>query len=84
MTVHKDNDIINVKVEMPILPILAKMESIGVGFINEVCQRDREIIQKKLQYLEEEAYKLTDGKTFNLTSPAEVAEAILLIISLLY
>ncbi|KAH3731304.1 DNA polymerase theta [Pelomyxa schiedti] len=63
------------KVEMPIVPLLATMEYVGIGFKNKECVAQRDIVQKRLTELEETAYVLA-GKKFLLTSPKEVSEVL--------
>src|SRR5688500_13020404 len=59
--------------EMKLVPILASMENVGIGFVNERCQRDRDQVIAKLEHLEKEAYTIV-GKSFSFTSTNEIAD----------
>ncbi len=58
---------------MQLLPILASMENVGIGFVNERCQQDRDQVINKLDYLEKQSYSLV-GKSFSFTSTNEIAD----------
>eukprot|EP01126_Amoeba_proteus_P041672 TRINITY_DN4492_c1_g1_i1.p1 TRINITY_DN4492_c1_g1~~TRINITY_DN4492_c1_g1_i1.p1 ORF type:complete len:911 (-),score=208.08 TRINITY_DN4492_c1_g1_i1:315-3047(-) len=61
--------------EMQIVPILAKMEVVGVGFNPESLSRYRTLLQEKLSNLKRQAEEIL-GCTINLASPNQVASAI--------
>ena len=65
------------KVEMPSLMILAKMELNGIGFSKEECEILKQILQQRLLQLERDAYALAQ-RTFSLTSPEDVAQVLFL------
>ena len=64
-----------VKLEMPSLLVLAKIELNGIGFSLEECTKQRDILQCRLAELEQEAYHIA-GHTFSLTSPEDVASVL--------
>ncbi len=65
------------KLEMPSLVVLAKMELNGIGFSPEECANQRDILQKRVSELENEAYSLA-SHTFSLSSPEDVASVLFL------
>lgn len=56
--------------EMPLIPVMAKMEYLGVGFVGKECKRHKDLMEAKLRSLEKEAYALA-GREFSLTSAME-------------
>ena len=65
------------KLEMPSLLVLAKVELNGIGFSPEECANQRDVLQTRVSELEQEAYNLA-GHTFSLTSPDDVASVLFL------
>lgn len=65
------------KLEMPSLLVLAKVELNGIGFSPEECANQRDVLQTRVSELEKEAYNLA-GHTFSLTSPDDVASVLFL------
>lgn len=63
--------------EMPSLQVLAKVELNGIGFSPEECTLLRDVLQRHVSELEQEAYGLA-GHTFSLTSPEDVASVLFL------
>lgn len=61
------------ELEMKIVPILAKLEFVGIGFNDSKCQNQRSIIENTLTCIEKKAHIIA-GSNFSLSSPAEVAE----------
>ncbi|KAG8375552.1 hypothetical protein BUALT_Bualt10G0111900 [Buddleja alternifolia] len=59
-------------IEIRLACILADMEMWGIGVDMEGCLRARNILARKLKFLEKEAYSLA-GKTFSLSMPADIA-----------
>ncbi|PIR73191.1 MAG: DNA polymerase I [Candidatus Moranbacteria bacterium CG10_big_fil_rev_8_21_14_0_10_35_21] len=60
-------------IELPLLPILAKMEMNGIKLNTIIFQGISETITKKIKLLEEKIYKLS-GEEFNINSPKQLAE----------
>ena len=65
------------KLEMPSLVVLAKMELNGIGFSPEECTNQRDVLQRRVSELENEAYSLA-RHTFSLSSPEDVASVLFL------
>lgn len=63
------------KVEMPLVPVLAKMELAGVRLNTLVFKGISEKITERLAKLEQSIYKLS-GETFNIASPKQLAEVL--------
>ena len=59
------------KIEMPLLPVLARIEQNGVHLDTEALQQTGEDFRARLQTLEEEVYALA-GHEFTITSPKQV------------
>ena len=64
-----------VRVEMPSLLILAKMEINGIGFSSDECSSQKFVLETRLSELEREAYTLA-GRSFSLTSPEDVSQVL--------
>ncbi|XP_022131667.1 helicase and polymerase-containing protein TEBICHI isoform X3 [Momordica charantia] len=62
-------------VEIPLVSILADMETWGIGVDMEGCIRARNLLGKKLRCLEKEAYRLA-GMTFSLYAAADIANVL--------
>lgn len=61
------------KIEMPLLPVLAEMEEIGILVNVEKLKRLEEKIQKEIDSLEGKIYG-TAGQEFNINSPKQIGE----------
>ncbi len=61
--------------EMPLLPILAEMESNGVKIDAEVLKKNSKQVEKRLAKISEKIFKLTKTK-FNLDSPIQLREVL--------
>ena len=59
------------KIEMPLMPILARIEQNGVRLDTEALQQTGDDFRARLQTLEEEVYALA-GHEFTITSPKQV------------
>ena len=66
-----------VRLEMPSLLVLAKIELNGIGFSPEECNKQKDLLQCRLVDLEREAYNLA-GHTFSLTSSEDIASVLYL------
>lgn len=64
-----------VNVEMPVQISLAKMELVGIGFLEESCKVIQSVIQSRLFEIEKECYNLA-SHPFSLNSPEEVAHVL--------
>ncbi len=64
-----------IKVEMPSLLILAKLEFNGIGFSPDECNTQKEVLEARLLELERDAYGLA-LRSFSLTSPEDVAQVL--------
>ena len=66
-------DVTNVfsKIEMPLLPVLARIEQNGVRLDTEALRQTGDDFRARLQTLEEEVYTLA-GHEFTITSPKQV------------
>ena len=66
-------DVTNVfsKIEMPLLPVLARIEQNGVRLDTEALRQTGDDFRARLQTLEEEVYALA-GHEFTITSPKQV------------
>ena len=59
------------KIEMPLMPVLARIEQNGVRLDTEALQQTGDDFRTRLQTLEEEVYALA-GHEFTITSPKQV------------
>lgn len=66
------SDVFN-NIEMPLLRILAEMEKNGIGISLDKLELLREKIEKRLDELGKEIYKLA-GEEFNINSPKQLRE----------
>jgi DNA polymerase-1 len=60
-------------IEMPLTPVLVKMEKCGILIDTELLHRLSEDVQKKLNELEENIYSLV-GERFTITSPKQLSQ----------
>ncbi|HSW70482.1 MAG TPA: DNA polymerase I [Gammaproteobacteria bacterium] len=63
------------KIEMPLVPVLARMERHGVLIDANKLQLQSRELEKRLQVLEEQAIALA-GKVFNLNSPKQLQQVL--------
>jgi len=61
------------RIEMPLVPVLAAMESHGILLDSTVLAAQGDEIRKELEILESDLFDMA-GETFNLNSPKQVAE----------
>ncbi|CAI0441279.1 unnamed protein product [Linum tenue] len=62
-------------IEIPLVNVLAEMETWGIGVDIEGCLQARTLLGKKIRLLEKEAYQLA-GVHFSLSTPAEIAHVL--------
>lgn len=62
-------------IEMPLIPVLAKMENTGMILDKEVLLDLGEKVDKKIASLEKKIYDIS-GKSFNMNSPAQLKEVL--------
>ncbi|BBN13748.1 DNA polymerase theta [Marchantia polymorpha subsp. ruderalis] len=62
-------------IEMPLVRVLAAMETSGVGIDMDACSRTRQVLEERLKELEARAHHLA-GKAFSLSLPADVANVL--------
>ncbi len=60
------------EIEMPLIPVLSKMEVIGIKLDSKKLEKISRQLKNKLKDLEKEIYKLA-GEKFNINSPQQVA-----------
>lgn len=63
------------EIEIPLLPVLADMEWVGVGIDPDFFAEMSERLGRDLRYVEEEIYKIA-GHEFNLNSPIQLREVL--------
>ncbi|QCD99446.1 helicase and polymerase-containing protein TEBICHI isoform X1 [Vigna unguiculata] len=63
------------RIEIPLVNVLADMELWGIGVDLERCIQARKLLVNRLKHLEKEAYKLA-GITFSLNMPADIAKVL--------
>lgn len=61
------------EIEMPLIPVLLKMETIGIKLDSGKLEKISRQVKSKLKDLEKEIYKLA-GEKFNINSPRQLAE----------
>lgn len=66
-------DFIYRRIEMPLLPVLARMERTGVLIDTALLKRHSEYLASEMRTLEEKAHAAA-GQPFNLNSPKQLAE----------
>ncbi|MEK7559942.1 MAG: DNA polymerase [Patescibacteria group bacterium] len=64
------------EIEFPLVPILAEMETNGVGLDKGFLNKFKKEISQKVASIEEKIYKAA-GTNFNINSPAQVGEVFL-------
>jgi len=65
------------KIEMPLIPILAKMEETGIKLNSQKLKKISGQLENKLKNLEKKIYKLA-GEKFNINSPRQLASILFL------
>ena len=60
------------RTEMAIMPVLVAMETLGVGLDSGVCEAYREVVESRLEWLQQQCYQLA-GQEFALTNPKDVS-----------
>ena len=65
------------EIEMPLIPILVKMEKIGIKINPKKLKEVSSRIKKELKTLEKSIYKLA-GEEFNINSPQQLSEILFL------
>lgn len=63
------------KIEMPLIPILAKMEETGIKLNSQKLEKISKRLENKLKGLEKKIHELA-GEKFNISSPQQLAEII--------
>ena len=61
------------EIEMPLLPVLARMERTGVKLDSELLRRHSTFLAQEMQAIEQKAYEAA-GQPFNLNSPKQLGE----------
>lgn len=62
-------------IEMPLMPVLAKMERNGVRLDTDTLNDTRQLFEKRMHQLEEDIFAIV-GHSFLLTSPRQVGEVL--------
>lgn len=63
------------KIELPLIPVIKKMEKEGIKLDVKELQKNQEKYNKELEKIEKEIFKLTESE-FNVNSPKQVSEII--------
>jgi len=61
------------EIEMPLVPVLSRMERIGVKIDRGMLARQSQELSERLHVLEQQAYQVA-GRPFNLGSPKQIGE----------
>ncbi len=61
------------EIEMPLLPVLARMERTGVKLDSELLRQHSTFLAQEMQAIEQKAYEAA-GQPFNLNSPKQLGE----------
>jgi len=71
----KELDIENIlyEIEIPLLPVLAKMETNGIFLDSAKLETMRQVLEVKIESIQSEIYDSV-GETFNLNSPKQLSE----------
>lgn len=65
------------EIEMPLIPVLAKMEILGIKLERQKLRKISDKITKELKMLEKTIYRLA-GEKFNINSPQQLSEVLFL------
>ncbi len=60
-------------IERPLLPVLARMEAIGVCFDTDKLQSTKDFVENKIKDLTQKIYSIA-GEEFNLNSPKQLSQ----------
>jgi DNA polymerase-1 len=60
-------------IERPLLPVLARMEAIGVLFDTDKLQSTKDFVEEKIKDLTQKIYSIA-GEEFNLNSPKQLSQ----------
>ncbi|HEX5370310.1 MAG TPA: DNA polymerase I, partial [Dehalococcoidia bacterium] len=63
------------KMEMPLVPVLARMEEVGIAMDVSVLREMSQGLNEQVQYLEDQAYQAV-GHQFNLGSPPQLSQVL--------
>lgn len=64
------------EIEMPLMPVLLKMEKTGVSIDTEGLKETSKEYTQRMQQLESEIHELSGISTFNISSPRQVGEVL--------
>ena len=70
---EKGLDEVYEKIDLPLAPVLADMERVGVRVDPKVLDKMSQSMEKEVRRLEKEIWKLA-GSEFNVNSPTQLAE----------
>jgi DNA polymerase-1 len=70
---EKDLESVYEKIDLPLAPVLADMERIGVRVDPKTLEKMSQSMEKEVRRLEKEIWKLA-GSEFNINSPTQLAE----------
>ena len=62
-------------IEMPLVPVLAEMETNGVLLDTDALAETSKVLTSRMTQIEQEIYKLA-GHQFNIASPKQVGEVL--------
>ncbi|MEK7087269.1 MAG: DNA polymerase, partial [Patescibacteria group bacterium] len=65
------------EIEMPLIPVLAKMEMVGIKINSKKLSEISNKVEKELKTLEKSIYRLA-GEEFNINSPQQLSEILFL------
>ncbi len=68
-----DTEKVFYEIEMPLIPVLAKMEMVGIKLDGGKLEKISSQLKRELENLEKEIYKLA-GEKFNINSPLQLSE----------
>ncbi|MEL6710816.1 MAG: DNA polymerase I [Pseudomonadota bacterium] len=73
LTAEPDLTVLYQQLEIPLIPVLSRMERTGVTIDRELLQAHSAQLARQLHELEQEAYRIA-GRPFNLNSPKQIGE----------
>lgn len=73
LTAEPDLTVLYQQLEIPLIPVLSRMERTGVTIDRELLQTHSAQLAGQLHELEQEAYRIA-GRPFNLNSPKQIGE----------
>lgn len=71
----KETEKLFYEIEMPLVPVLARVENNGVRIDTEALKQSSEHFTRKMKQLEQEIYTMA-GEEFNIASPKQVGEVL--------